>query len=210
MFRFDKETKKLASVEPWSAEGKYDNYCVIGPFTSIYYSFTTLPSGIDVRNVHHSSGDNNPYGTSWLGLIKLIYEVKGKGEYYKEKCWLNKYHYYKIGNMEIEEEVPGHVRCMNIKGGHITADLAHFEYDELQYFLLLPICDYHNNWAQNDYYFKVEDDVYVVVMETSKSLSFIQPALLIADSAEADGDIEFDVKKYCEENGVEVKDMYFN
>jgi len=39
----------------------------------------------------------------------------------------------------------------------------------------------------------------------------LQSCLLkLAESAEGDGDIEFDVKKYCEENNVEVKDMYFD
>jgi hypothetical protein len=39
----------------------------------------------------------------------------------------------------------------------------------------------------------------------------IQPDLLsLAESVEGDGDIEFDVKKYCEENNVEVKEMFFD
>lgn len=75
VFRFDKETRKLINIEPWSAEGIYDNYCVIGPLTSYYYKTIDIEATFRVRNVVNSKGDKNPYG-SWIGIIKLIYAYK--------------------------------------------------------------------------------------------------------------------------------------
>ncbi len=36
VFRYDEKTKELVNVEPWNAEEKYNNYCVIVPFSSSF------------------------------------------------------------------------------------------------------------------------------------------------------------------------------
>ena len=128
----------MANIEPWSAEGKYDNYCVIGPLTSYSYKTIDIEATYRIRNVENTQHDSNPYGS------------------------------------------------------------------------FLPICQVHNNPAQNAYYFRTDEPMWAVVMQKFMPVQNLQSALLsLAESAEGDGDIEFDVKKYCEENGVEVKDMYF-
>ena len=53
VFRFDKKTKKMANIEPWSAEGKYDNYCVIGSLTSYYYKTIDIEATYRIRNVEN-------------------------------------------------------------------------------------------------------------------------------------------------------------
>jgi len=42
VFRFDKDTKKLANIEPWSSEGIYDNHCVIASLSSTYSNIVNL------------------------------------------------------------------------------------------------------------------------------------------------------------------------
>lgn len=84
-------------------------------------------------------------------------------------------------------------------------------YKDLQYFYLLPICKTHNYKGQDPFYFKVLWPIDAVKMKNPLYALNIQSALLsLAESTEGDGDIEFDVKKYCEKNGVEVKDMFFD
>ena len=93
----------------------------------------------------------------------------------------------------------------------MTDNLIKYDFRDLNYFLLLPICQVHNNPAQNDYYFKTGEPMWAVVMQKNLPVQNLQSTLLnLAESAEGDGDIEFDVKKYCEENGIEVKDMFFD
>lgn len=93
----------------------------------------------------------------------------------------------------------------------MTDNLANYDFKNLEYFLLLPICQIHNNPAQNDFYFKTDEPMWAVVMQKHMPVQNLQSALLsLAASGECDRDIEFDVKQYCEENNVEVKDMYFD
>lgn len=44
VFRFDANKKELVNIEPWSAEGKYDNYCVIGPLSSTFAGLQSVDS----------------------------------------------------------------------------------------------------------------------------------------------------------------------
>lgn len=209
VFRFDKDTKELANIEPWSAERKYDNYCVIGPLSSYYYKTTDVVANHTVRNVTGSQYDDNPYG-SWIGIIKLVYACNGI-KYDFTKCCLDNYHYWRDSTSEYKEEIEGHRACNKIDGGHMTEDLIKYDFKDLEYFLLLPICRIHNNTAQNAYYFKTDVPMCAVVMQKHLPVQNLQSALLsLAERTEGDGDIEFDVKKYCEENDVEVKDMFFD
>ena len=78
VYRINQESWQLEIVEPWDTEKEYDNMCVLMPLTSSYEDVVLLSSGTYVRNVVGSSGDTNPYGNcSWLGIIKLVYDVKG-------------------------------------------------------------------------------------------------------------------------------------
>lgn len=211
VFRFDKDTKELVNIEPWNAEGKYDNYCVIGPLTSYYYKTIDIEATYRVRNVENTQHDQNPYG-SWRGIIELIYAYKGI-KYDFKRCCLDNYHYWNWEGPgpEQKDEIKDHRDHTDIIGGHMTDNLRNYDFRKLEYFLLLPICQVHNNPAQNAYYFRTDEPMWAVVMQKSMPVQNLQSALLrLAESAESDGDIEFDVKKYCEENGVEVKDMFFD
>jgi hypothetical protein len=206
VFRFDKDTKKLANIEPWSSEGIYDNHCVIASLSSTYSNIVKFPNQYGFRNVVGSSVDPNPYGGSWLGVIRLVYDVL-QIPCRTDICCLDPYHYDAAGN---QTPVPNHGNS-NIIGGHMVEWNMDPVYGDLQYFLLLPICQAHNNPSQNPYYFKTNGAIVAVLMKSSLYDPAVRKALLsLADSVEGDGDIEFDVKKYCEENNVEVKDMYFD
>lgn len=209
VFRFDANKKELVNIEPWSAEGKYDNYCVIGPLSSYYYKTIDIEATYRVRNVIGTKDDENPYG-SWIGIIELIYAYKGV-KYDFKRCCLDNYHYRNWQGPEQEEEIKDHRKCKVIIGGHMTDNLANYDFKNLEYFLLLPICQIHNNPAQNDFYFKTDEPMWAVVMQKHMPVQNLQSALLsLAASGECDRDIEFDVRQYCEENNVEVKDMYFD
>ena len=210
VFRFDKETKKLASIEPWSVEGKYDNYCVIGPLSSTYAGRQSVDSIHPIRNVRDTTDDPNPYGDNWLGVIKLVYDIWGNNYNFKN-CCLDAYHYDNRSGKEIPTYLEKHNQT-GIVGGHmIWRDEPSPYYKDLQYFYLLPICKTHNYKGQDPFYFKELWPIDAVKMKNPLYALNIQSALLsLAESTEGDGDIEFDVKKYCEKNGVEVKDMFFD
>ena len=97
VYRINQESWQLEIVEPWDTEKEYDNMCVLMPLTSSYEDVVLLSSGTYVRNVVGSSGDTNPYGNcSWLGIIKLVYDVKGISED-ADTCCLNGYAYNTTG-----------------------------------------------------------------------------------------------------------------
>lgn len=204
VFRFDANKKELVNIEPWSAEGKYDNYCAIAPLSSTYAGKVKFPDQYGFRNVVGSEVDPKPYG-NWINVIKLVYDVF-EIPCRTDICCLDPYHY---GGGD-PAFVPGH-GTTDIVGGHMVEWNMDPVFAKLQFFLLLPICQGHNNKAQDPYYFKANGVVWAVVMKNTLYHPTIQSALFsLAESAEGCGDIEFDVKKYCEENNVEVKDMYFD
>ena len=128
VFRFDKDTKKLANVEPWSAEGKYDNHCIIASLSSTYYNIVKFPNQYGFRNVVGSSIDPNPYGGSWLGVIRLVYDVL-QIPCRTDICCLDPYHYDAAGN---QTPVPNHGNS-NIIGGHMVEWNMDPVYGDLQY-----------------------------------------------------------------------------
>ena len=208
IFRFDANKKELVSIEPWSAEGKYDNYCMIGPLSSTFAGTEELTPNVQLRNVQDSTEDPKPYGSSWIGVIKLVYDVYGI-RYDFSKCCLKGYHYNRSSG--VATRIDDHFTCVRTLGGHICGNIANPSFRVLETFGLLPICYAHNSISENPYYFLTEINVTAVIMKNPFFAMNIQSALLsLAESAESDGDIEFDVKKYCEENHVEVKDMYFD
>lgn len=210
VFRFDKGTKKLANIEPWSAEEKYDNYCAIAPLSSIYDG----PQGFDrinpIRNVQGSDNDKNPYCNSWLTVIRVVYGV-WKKDYNTHVCCLDCNRYKNVGGKEVAELVPNHGKTV-IGGGHVIGlDAESADFYRLPYFYLLPICQSHNNPSQNAYYFRTTGFIEAVKMKNTLIALNLRSALLnLADSVDGKENIEFDVKKYCEENGIEVKDMFFD
>lgn len=208
VFRFDRETKELVNIEPWSTEGKYDNYCAISPLTSTFAGTEDLDPNVQLRNVQDSTDDPKQYGSSWIGIIKLVYDVYGI-RYDFSRCCLKGYHYNRSSG--VATRIDDHFTSVRTLGGHICGNIPNPKFSVLETFGLLPICFAHNSVSENPYYFLTEIKVTAVIMKSPFFALNIQPDLLsLAESVEGDGDIEFDVKKYCEENNVEVKEMFFD
>lgn len=211
VFRYDAKTRELVNVEPWSAELEYDNRCVIVPFTSTfvikdYYGPLQL-----VQNVIGSSDDPKPNGyTSWMDLIRKIYHDQGETEDPNKCCLDGNIYDFDTG---APTAIPKHYTT-SIVGGHMVLKGKKKGDNKLNKgadFVLMHICREHNLQKFNDYYFKPAGNTAVLVMTNFlKTINIEQALLNLIVSAESNEDIEFDVKQYCEENGVEVKDMFFD
>ena len=209
--RYNAKTKELANVEPWSAELEYDNYCVIVPFTSTFVIKDYFGPLQLVQNVIGSKDDPKPDGyRSWMDLIRTVYWKQGETED-PEKCCLDGNIYdFDTG---VPTAIPKHYTT-SIVGGHMVLKGKKKGENLLPKgadFVLMHICREHNLQKFNDYYFKPAGKTAVLVMTNFLQTINIEHALLsLAASGECDRDIEFDVKQYCEENKVDVKDMYFD
>ena len=210
VFRYDEKTKELVNVEPWSAELEYDNYSVIVPFTSTFVIKDYFGPKQLVQNVVGSKYDPKPDGyTSWMDLIRTVYRKQGETED-SEKCCLDGNIYdFDTG---VSSPIPEHYTT-GIVGGHMVLKGKNKGDNVLSKgadFVLMHICRAHNLKKFENNYFKPVGKTAVLVMTNFLQRIDIEHLLLsLVESTEGDGDIEFDVKKYCEENGVEVKDMYF-
>ena len=78
VFRYDEKTKELVNVEPWNAEEKYNNYCVIVPFSSSFDGKKDFGPMDDLQNVIGSTYDPKPDGyRSWIKYIEDTYKRLG-------------------------------------------------------------------------------------------------------------------------------------
>ncbi len=208
MFRINKESEKLDLYGVWNPKEIYGNEYVIAPLTSIYKDTQYLECGTKVQNVEGSTGDPNPYGSNWIGVIKLVYAVKG----YKENtdiCCLDN-NYYNFANNE-SHILTSHGNN-NIYGGHmiIAGDKSNNTLKPGSFFYLMHICSGHNKHDCKNDYFKTGMATYAVVMSDFLQEEQIPKAILaFAATLKSNEDVEFDVQKYCNENKIELKRMLF-
>ena len=205
VYRINQESQQLEIVEPWDTEKEYDNMCVLMPLTSSYEDVVLLSSGTYVRNVVGSSGDTNPYGNcSWLGIIKLVYDVKGISED-ADTCCLNGYAYNTTGTPPTIALTVGNHKEGKTLGGHMVVGKDTNNKIKGGPFYLLHICPSHNNTAYDEYCFMVENGTNAIKM---KDYMKMQPALLSAMFSlgnSSDGmDVELDLQKFCKENNIEL------
>lgn len=106
VFRYNAKTKELVNVEPWSAELKYDNYCVIVPFTSTFVMKDYYGPRQKVQNVIGSTHDPLPAGVpSWMALIRDVYRRQGESESPEVCCLKGKIYDFDTG---VSTDIPGH------------------------------------------------------------------------------------------------------
>ncbi len=205
VFRINRESKEIDLYGIWNPKIVYDNSYVIVPLTSTYNGCQKMNIGEEVRNVKDSTGDKNPYG-SWIGIIKLVYSVIGYN-YDFGYCCLDDYKYSMANGTGTLLSHVNHSTGDTLGGHMIEKDKGTNVVAKGGDFLLLPICATHNNTSSDEYYFKVGQECMAVKMTGFKNLSSV--VLNIVNSINADSDIEFDVRQYCDDNGVELQGMSF-
>ena len=143
--------EKAKFLELWNPDKEYDEGCMIAPISSIYRGCMPLSIGTKFKNVTGSTNDPNYYGTSWIGMMCLVYDVlRLDASLLKECC--SEQNYYTMYQTEAKERVHNGM----IFGGHVLVEGAGNRV------FLLPICASHNTLDKDEQYMKLNKDIWAV------------------------------------------------
>ena len=114
----------------WNGNNQsYDDNCVVLPVRSTYKGIIELDTTHEVVNVEGSSEDPNPYGNSWIGVMRLVYDINGYKSSLLDTCAVS--------------DTQGHGVHPTIVGGHVRVLLISKEP-----ICLIPLCSRHNNYTK--------------------------------------------------------------